>query len=113
GFLVNRILIPHLLEALTMATQGVPIVIVDEAMKRWGMPMGPFELLDEIGLDVAVHVLKSLSQVQPQGLSLPDAVEQAVAKRWLGRKSGIGFYVREKSKRRGKEPKARTNVEMA
>jgi 3-hydroxyacyl-CoA dehydrogenase/enoyl-CoA hydratase/3-hydroxybutyryl-CoA epimerase len=113
GFLVNRLLIPHLLEALAMATEGAPIVLVDEAMKRWGMPMGPFELLDEIGLDVGVHALKSLSQVQADGLSLPAAVEQAVAKGWLGRKSGKGFYIHEKTRKRGKEAKPQLNGEMA
>src|SRR5260221_4683823 len=86
GFLVNRLLIPHLAEALVMATEGVSIPLIDEAMKRWGMPMGPFELLDEIGLDVAVHVLKSLSHVQSHPVALPPAIEQAVAQRWLGKK---------------------------
>jgi 3-hydroxyacyl-CoA dehydrogenase len=113
GFLVNRLLIPHLLEALAMATEGVPILVVDDAMKRWGMPMGPFELLDEIGLDVGVHVLKSLSQAQAHGLSLPTAVEQAVAKGWLGSKSGKGFYLHEKARKRGKERRPRLNDEMA
>jgi 3-hydroxyacyl-CoA dehydrogenase/enoyl-CoA hydratase/3-hydroxybutyryl-CoA epimerase len=113
GFLVNRLLIPHLLEALAMAVEGVPILTIDEAVKKWGMPMGPFELLDEIGLDIGIHVLKSLSQVQANGLSLPAAVEQAVAKGWLGKKSGTGFYIHEKSKKRGKEPKLRLNEEMA
>jgi 3-hydroxyacyl-CoA dehydrogenase len=77
------------------------------------MPMGPFELLDEIGLDVGVHVLKSLSQAQAHGLSLPAAVEQAVAKGWLGSKSGKGFYLHEKAKKRGKERRPRLNDEMA
>jgi 3-hydroxyacyl-CoA dehydrogenase/enoyl-CoA hydratase/3-hydroxybutyryl-CoA epimerase len=113
GFLVNRLLIPHLLEALAMAVEGVPILTIDEAMKKWGMPMGPFELLDEIGLDIGIHVLKSLSQVQAHGLTLPAAVEQAVAKGWLGKKSGTGFYIHEKSKKRGKEIKPRLNEEMA
>jgi 3-hydroxyacyl-CoA dehydrogenase/enoyl-CoA hydratase/3-hydroxybutyryl-CoA epimerase len=113
GFLVNRLLIPHLLEALAMAVEGAPILEIDEAMKKWGMPMGPFELLDEIGLDIGVHVLKSISQVQAHGLALPAAVEQAVAKGWLGKKSGTGFYIHEKSKKRGKEPKTKLNPEMA
>jgi 3-hydroxyacyl-CoA dehydrogenase len=56
------VLIPYLAESLTMATEGTPIPTIDDAMKRWGMPMGPFELLDEIGLDVAAYVLKSLGE---------------------------------------------------
>jgi 3-hydroxyacyl-CoA dehydrogenase/enoyl-CoA hydratase/3-hydroxybutyryl-CoA epimerase len=58
GFLVNRILVPYLAEALAMAGEGVPIRAIDDAMKSWGMPMGAFELLDEIGLDIASHVVK-------------------------------------------------------
>ncbi len=58
GFLVNRVLIPYLAEARVMAQEGTPITAIDSAMKRWGMPMGPFELLDEIGLDVGMHVLR-------------------------------------------------------
>jgi len=113
GFLLNRLLIPHLLEALAVATEGAPILLVDEAMKRWGMPMGPFELLDEIGLDVGMHVLQSLSQTQPCGLSPPVAVAQAVAEGWLGKKTGKGFYLHEKTRKRGKEAKPQLNGEMA
>jgi len=55
GFLVNRILVPYLAEALVVANEGIPITTIDHAMKARGMPMGPFELLDEIGLDIAVQ----------------------------------------------------------
>jgi len=92
GFLVNRVLIPYLAEALVMADEGAPIATIDLAMKRWGMPMGPFELLDEIGLDVAALVLRSES---PSGAApaLPAAVEQAIVQKWLGKKTGRGFYM--------------------
>src|SRR5262249_49900292 len=56
GFVVNRILMPYLLEAVVLAAQGVPIELVDKTMRRFGMPMGPFELLDQVGLDIAAHV---------------------------------------------------------
>ena len=102
GFLVNRILIPHLAEALTMATEGVPVKLIDDAIKHWGMPMGPFELLDEIGLDIALHVLKSLSHVQRDAAPVPPVVEQAIANKWLGKKSGKGFYIH--SGKRGAKP---------
>jgi 3-hydroxyacyl-CoA dehydrogenase/enoyl-CoA hydratase/3-hydroxybutyryl-CoA epimerase len=92
GFLVNRILIPYLSEALAMAGEGTSIAVIDRAMKRWGMPMGPFELLDEIGLDVAASVLKSLSSATGDP-SLPSAVGAAIGKKWLGKKTGRGFYV--------------------
>jgi 3-hydroxyacyl-CoA dehydrogenase/enoyl-CoA hydratase/3-hydroxybutyryl-CoA epimerase len=107
GFLVNRLLIPHLSEALVMATEGTPITQIDLAMKRWGMPMGPFELLDEIGLDVSLHVLRSLSHVQAHAVELPPAVEAAVGHGWLGKKSGRGFYVH------GKKGKTEVNDELA
>jgi 3-hydroxyacyl-CoA dehydrogenase/enoyl-CoA hydratase/3-hydroxybutyryl-CoA epimerase len=110
GFVVNRVLIPYLREALAVAQEGVSIPLIDETMKRWGMPMGPFELLDEIGLDVAVYVLKSLSRGSDEEL-LPPAVEQAIARGWLGKKSGRGFYVHARSKRKSKA--LRLNEELA
>src|ERR1043165_665606 len=77
-----------------MAVEGTPIVEIDDAMKRWGMPMGPFELLDEIGLDVAAYVLKSLTR---EGVS-PN-LEEAIQRGWLGKKSGRGFYIHSKRRR--------------
>ncbi len=91
GFLVNRLLIPYLAEALMMGTQGVDVRSIDQAMEKWGMPMGPFELLDEIGLDVAVHVLRSLAQFH--SIPVPPAIDTAIANGWLGKKSGKGFYI--------------------
>ena len=93
GFLVNRVLIPYLAEALVLAQEGASIPGVDDAMKRWGMPMGPFELLDEIGLDIAAHVLNSLGRHMDPPLMVPPAVEEALKHGWLGKKSGRGFYV--------------------
>ena len=111
GFLVNRVLIPYLAEALAMADEGTPIPVIDLAMRRWGMPMGPFELLDEIGLDVAQHVLKTLTASLGDTLPpLPEAIGQAIENGWLGKKSGRGFYVYEKEDRRDKQ--ADSNREM-
>src|SRR5207245_2326498 len=56
GFIVNRILMPYLGEAVLLAAQEAPVEQIDPAMRRFGMPMGPLELLDQIGLDVAAHV---------------------------------------------------------
>ena len=91
GFLVNRILVPYLAEALVMAGEGIPIRAIDDAARRWGMPMGPFELLDEIGVDIASHVLASLAGPPPPA-TVTAAFERATGKRWLGKKSGRGFY---------------------
>jgi len=110
GFVVNRVLIPYLREAMAVAIEGTPIPMIDEAMKRWGMPMGPFELLDEIGLDVAAYVLKSLARGSDESV-LPPALEQAIQRGWLGKKSGRGFYIHAKSKRKSKV--LRQNDELA
>ena len=93
GFLVNRVLIPYLAEALVMASEGVPVETIDLAMKKWGMPMGPFELLDEIGLDIAAHVLKSLGAHMDPPLATSPSVGTALERGWLGKKSGKGFYL--------------------
>ena len=93
GFLVNRVLIPYLAEALVLAEEGASIAEVDRIMKAWGMPMGPFELLDEIGLDIASHVLKSLGDRMDPPLKVCPAVGRALEKGWLGKKSGKGFYI--------------------
>ncbi len=103
GFLVNRILIPYLAEALLLASEGTSIVTIDEAMKKWGMPMGPFELLDEIGLDVSAHVLNSLAdQIGRDRVPASPAVEKALAQGWLGKKSGRGFYIH--GSKKGQKP---------
>jgi 3-hydroxyacyl-CoA dehydrogenase/enoyl-CoA hydratase/3-hydroxybutyryl-CoA epimerase len=112
GFLVNRVLIPYLAEALAAAGEGTAVPVIDAAMRRWGMPMGPFELLDEIGLDVAHHVLTTLSASLGDSLpALPGAVDQAIAKGWLGKKSGRGFYVYAKDEHKQKK-QAEWNAEM-
>lgn len=99
GFLVNRLLIPYLNEAVQVAMEGMPVETVDLAMKRWGMPMGPFELLDEIGLDVAALVLRGGADSVTQ---LPPALNEAVARGWLGKKSGRGFYIYPATTRRSR-----------
>ncbi len=104
GFLVNRILVPYLTEALVMASEGVPIRAVDEAARRWGMPLGPFELLDAIGLDIASQVLGSLARVSPPPAAVVTALDRAMQQRWLGKKSGRGFYVYEARRRAGVPP---------
>src|SRR5205814_324980 len=90
GFLVNRILVPYLAEALALASEGVSIVAIDETAKKWGMPMGPFELLDEIGLDIAAHVLKSLGGTATPPQNVIMALDAAREHKWMGKKRGIG-----------------------
>jgi 3-hydroxyacyl-CoA dehydrogenase/enoyl-CoA hydratase/3-hydroxybutyryl-CoA epimerase len=112
GFLVNRILVPYLAEALHIASEGVPIRAIDEAAKRWGMPMGPFELYDEIGLDIAAHVLQSLAGKKEPPHNVIATFELAVKKKWLGKKSGRGFYAHDAKKRRKKQSEPQINDEL-
>ena len=90
GFLVNRILMPYMLEALRAVEEGTPPETVDAAAKAFGMPMGPIELADRVGLDVAFHVAKILSAAF--GTELPGSLERRVDAGELGVKTGRGFY---------------------
>jgi len=93
GFVVNRVLIPYLAEAMTMASEGRDIEAIDGAMVRFGMPMGPFALLDQIGLDVGLSVLASVGSQLHAHLQPPDEAQVILDEGWLGRKAGRGFYV--------------------
>ncbi len=90
GFLVNRILMPYMLEAMTIYSEGVPGPVIDKAAKQFGMPMGPIELADQVGLDVAASVGKILSQ--HLGLKIPDGLEPLLKAGQRGKKDGQGFY---------------------
>jgi len=92
GFLVNRILVPYLMEAVRLHESGVAVKDIDDAMLEFGMPMGPMRLLDEIGLDVAVHVAKTLADAFPDRFPKSHALDEMVAAGHLGRKTGLGFY---------------------
>jgi 3-hydroxyacyl-CoA dehydrogenase/enoyl-CoA hydratase/3-hydroxybutyryl-CoA epimerase len=91
GFLVNRILGPYLAEAMTLAQEGVPLVEIDRAATEFGMPMGPVELADSVGLDIALHVAKILAPVLKR--TVDPEIERLVAAGHLGQKTGKGFYV--------------------
>jgi len=93
GFLVNRILMPYLIEAGRLFERGVDAREIDEAMLDFGMPMGPIRLLDEIGLDVALHVAETMSGAFGERFALPDLLNRLVEDGQLGRKAGAGFYV--------------------
>ena len=96
GFLVNRILLPYMVEAVWLFTEGVPADEVDRLMLDFGMPMGPLRLCDEVGLDVAQHVAKDLERRLPHPVPINDTLEKMVERGWLGKKSGRGFYVHAK-----------------
>jgi len=90
GFLVNRILMPYLLEASFMAQEGIPVVLIDKAALDFGMPMGPIELADRVGLDICLSVAEILSQ--RLGGIVPDILQDRVTSGNLGIKTGKGFY---------------------
>ena len=90
GFVVNRILAPYMGEAMELAQEGVPLAAIDKAAENFGMPMGPVELADSVGLDVALHVSKVLGATMNR--PVPDALTQMVDDGLLGRKSGQGYY---------------------
>jgi len=95
GFLVNRILMPYLLESMNLLNEGVPAPIIDQAMVNFGMPMGPINLADTVGLDVCLSVANYLSQYFPTPIP-PRLIELVNAKR-LGKKTGEGFYKYDKA----------------
>lgn len=91
GFLVNRILMPYLTEAMLAAREGIPLAVIDRVATDFGLPMGPIELADTVGLDVCLHVGRILAEAF--GRAAPEAVAGLVASGKLGRKSGEGLYV--------------------
>lgn len=90
GFLVNRILMPYLLEALNMLNTGVPAEVIDKAMLEFGMPMGPVTLADTVGLDICLSVAEHLGKAF--NLEIPAKLTELVSRGKLGRKTGEGFY---------------------
>ena len=95
GFLVNRLLMPYLTEAAIMVSDGVRIEELDRAMLDFGMPMGPIELIDEVGLDVGDKVGHILHDAFGERMSPPRIFERLLNEKRLGRKSGAGFYLYE------------------
>ena len=93
GFLVNRILMAYLGEALVMLEEGARVDEVDRVMLDFGMPMGPLALLDQIGIDVANHVAGVLAEAFRDRAPRSTALQILKDKGWLGRKSGRGFYL--------------------
>ena len=91
GFVVNRVLMPYLTEAMLAAGDGVPLAVIDRAAEEFGMPMGPIELADTVGLDVCLHVGRILAQAF--GRPGPESLAPLVEARKLGRKSGEGLYL--------------------
>lgn len=90
GFLVNRILMPYLLEAVTLVEEGVPPATVDRAATDFGMPMGPVELADTVGLDICLSVAGKMAALLKT--PVPASLKTHVEAGHFGRKSGAGYY---------------------
>ena len=88
GFLVNRVLAPYMFDAMKRLIEGTPKEKIDAAARKFGMPVGPIELADQVGLDVALSVAKILKLPTPEDHPLMRLVEE----KKLGKKTGEGFY---------------------
>lgn len=101
GFWVNRILTPYMNEAGHLILEGTPIELLDRTMTRWGFPVGPAALLDEVGFDVARKAGKVMHEAFGDRLKPVNLIERMLADERLGRKNGRGFYKYRKGHKAG------------
>ncbi|MBS1271273.1 MAG: Fatty acid oxidation complex subunit alpha [Candidatus Marinimicrobia bacterium] len=92
GFLVNRLLGVYLNEACFLAEEGYDIEWLDSIVKKFGMPMGPFRLIDEVGIDIAADVAETLGEAFGQYLEASTLLQKVHESGLLGKKAGKGFY---------------------
>ncbi len=112
GFLVNRLLMFYNLEALWLLDEGHKIEDLDRAMTQWGMPMGPMELTDEVGWDVAAKVAHILEEAFGDRLELPAWLDGMGQEDRLGKKSGKGFYLHQSAGNRKKSKLLKIDEEV-
>ena len=118
GFLVNRILAPYMDEAFRLRAEGLTPEAIDKAAVDFGMPVGPLELADSVGLDILLHVAEILSDTIHR--ELPPGLQDLVTAGNLGRKSGQGFYkwdaekpVKDKNANRDYAPEAQQRLMLS
>lgn len=105
GFVVNRILSPYMKESIQLLLEGVPAEQIDKAATRFGMPMGPIALMDEVGLDIVTHVIKVMHAALGDRLAPPSVIATIEQHKLLGKKGGKGLYLYdENGKRTGLNP---------
>ena len=93
GFLVNRLLLPYMVEAISLLEAGHSMQKIDSVMKQFGMPMGPIELFDEVGIDVAEKVAKILQKTMADRMAESDLLPKLLEDGRLGKKTKKGFYI--------------------
>lgn len=111
GFYVNRVLAPYINEAMRLMLAGEPILKVDKALQRFGFPVGPFKLLDEVGLDIAAHIAPVLQQHLGERFTPPEAIALLLDNGRLGKKAQLGFYLYQ-GRDPGKQVDARVMAEL-
>lgn len=104
GFYVNRILAPYINEAMRCLLEGEPVEHIDRALVRAGFPVGPIQLLDEVGIDVGSKITPVLQQAYGERFAAPAAFEAVLKDDRKGRKNGKGFYLYGGGRRGGKKP---------
>lgn len=100
GFYTTRVLAFFLAEAICLLEEGVQVEQIDQAMTRFGFPVGPLTLLDEVGIDVGAHVLDTMVKAYPKKLQKSKHVDRLLDLKKLGKKNGDGIYLYEKGKKR-------------
>lgn len=93
GFLINRLLLSYMVEAISLLEEGHAMHKIDETMKKFGMPMGPVELLDEVGIDVAEKVANILRSTMADRMAESDLLPMLIKEGRLGKKTQKGFYL--------------------
>ena len=106
GFFVNRCLAPFMTEVTALVAEGVELPVLDKSMKSFGMPVGPITLSDEVGIDISKHVGEFMSKAD-LGVRMtggnPEFMAKMVENKWLGRKTGKGFYTYPANAKKGDE----------
>ena len=92
GFLVNRVLFPYLLDAAELFEGGIDAEKIDSALLKWGMPMGPLRLIDEIGVDITIDIAATLEKAYGKRDRATEILKKMREAKLFGRKSGAGFY---------------------
>jgi 3-hydroxyacyl-CoA dehydrogenase/enoyl-CoA hydratase/3-hydroxybutyryl-CoA epimerase/3-hydroxyacyl-CoA dehydrogenase/enoyl-CoA hydratase/3-hydroxybutyryl-CoA epimerase/enoyl-CoA isomerase len=112
GFLVNRLLLPYMSEAVLLLGEGATIKDIERAAKTFGMPMGPFTLYDVVGIDVAVHAGRTMAAAFPERVVAAPLLEKFFELGRIGQKAGKGFFDYGPAKG-GKPPRGTDSPEAA